>query len=357
MKIGVLAPYSRPWDSVEAEGSGQNVLIRESVMALSKQVEVSLFRRKSRDTDASESQLGKVTEVCVSAGPAERLGRRESFESCVGSFPYSDVKSFDAWIAHYWVSAAWIRQIRSISDAPILYFSHSFYGNPLRISKHDLMHEKAERYVAEVCTWAANSSKEKEDVLRLMPEADVVVIPPGHTIVEYEGKSNSLKRFLFAGRKNEAKGFDIFVDLAREFPDYQFRAIGREESSVSTTQNLVSLPILTLEGLGCEISRSDLVFCPSRYEHFGLTPLLSGYCETAVIASAVGGHLDTVFDGKTGFLCEPTLQSFGDAVSQVIEGDYSLINMGKEAHNFVTERFSWDLFVNRCISLLTTQRR
>ncbi|WP_245687396.1 glycosyltransferase [Streptacidiphilus griseoplanus] len=50
---------------------------------------------------------------------------------------------------------------------------------------------------------------------------------------------------------------------------------------------------------------ADLVLCPPDYEPFGIVPLEAMSCGVPVVASAVGGHLDTVVDGVTGRLVPP----------------------------------------------------
>jgi hypothetical protein len=43
LKYGILAPYSRPWDNDDVEGSGMNLVIRESCEALAKQGHTKSF--------------------------------------------------------------------------------------------------------------------------------------------------------------------------------------------------------------------------------------------------------------------------------------------------------------------------
>jgi starch synthase len=49
-------------------------------------------------------------------------------------------------------------------------------------------------------------------------------------------------------------------------------------------------------------ARAAVFCCPSIYEPFGIINLEAMACETAVVASAVGGIKEVVVDGETGFL-------------------------------------------------------
>jgi glycosyltransferase involved in cell wall biosynthesis len=49
-------------------------------------------------------------------------------------------------------------------------------------------------------------------------------------------------------------------------------------------------------------SNASVFCCPSIYEPFGIINLEAMACETAVVATAVGGIKEVVVDGDTGFL-------------------------------------------------------
>jgi starch synthase len=50
------------------------------------------------------------------------------------------------------------------------------------------------------------------------------------------------------------------------------------------------------------LSASTVFVCPSVYEPLGIVNLEAMACETAVVASAVGGIPEVVVDGDTGYL-------------------------------------------------------
>ena len=56
-------------------------------------------------------------------------------------------------------------------------------------------------------------------------------------------------------------------------------------------------------------SHADVFCCPSIYEPFGIINIEAMACETAVVASAVGGIKEVVVEGETGLLVQLEQQS------------------------------------------------
>src|SRR5207253_2909051 len=67
-------------------------------------------------------------------------------------------------------------------------------------------------------------------------------------------------------------------------------------------------------------SHAAVFCCPSIYEPFGIINLEAMACETAVVASAVGGIKEVVVDGETGFLVP---------IEQVKESPFEPVNAEK----------------------------
>ena len=53
------------------------------------------------------------------------------------------------------------------------------------------------------------------------------------------------------------------------------------------------------------LTHATVFVCPSIYEPMGIVNLEAMACETAVVASRVGGIPEVVAEGETGFLVEP----------------------------------------------------
>jgi alpha-1,3/alpha-1,6-mannosyltransferase len=91
---------------------------------------------------------------------------------------------------------------------------------------------------------------------------------------------------------------------------------------------------------------SAVIYTPSN-EHFGIVPLECMAASRPVIAVASGGPLESVVDGKTGFLCDPTASSFADAMEKLLADPKLASKMGTSGNEHVNKHFSRVAFVNK----------
>lgn len=82
-----------------------------------------------------------------------------------------------------------------------------------------------------------------------------------------------------------------------------------------------------------------LLYTPAN-EHFGIVPLEAGLLGTPVIACDSGGPLETIVDGKTGFLRAADPKQWAEAVKRFLDNPNLSISMGKQGHNRVKGQFS-----------------
>src|SRR5207302_9214502 len=96
--------------------------------------------------------------------------------------------------------------------------------------------------------------------------------------------------------------------------------------------------------------------CPSIYEPFGIINLEAMACETAVVASAVGGIKEVVVPGETGYLVpleqmqespfEPTnpdqfARDLAARVNELMANPELRERFGKAGRKRAEEKFSW----------------
>ncbi|XP_076009957.1 alpha-1,3/1,6-mannosyltransferase ALG2-like [Genypterus blacodes] len=86
-----------------------------------------------------------------------------------------------------------------------------------------------------------------------------------------------------------------------------------------------------------------VLYTPSR-EHFGIVPVEAMYCGCPVIAVNSGGPLESVADGETGFLCEPTAQAFSSAMERLVREPRLRRDMSQAGRRRVQEKFSLQAF-------------
>jgi alpha-maltose-1-phosphate synthase len=115
------------------------------------------------------------------------------------------------------------------------------------------------------------------------------------------------------------------------------------------------------------ISRDDLIHlhshasvfvCPSIYEPFGLVILEAMACETAVVASRVGGIPEIVVEGETGFLvdfdpadAEAFAAGLAENIRLLLDDPQRAHAMGQAGRRRVVESFGWPAIAARTLEL------
>jgi len=99
-------------------------------------------------------------------------------------------------------------------------------------------------------------------------------------------------------------------------------------------------------------SAADLFVSPSRAESFGLVLLESMACGTPVVSFGVGGALDLVRPGITGYLAEPeNAQDLCDGIVQLLEDEPLCNAMGQQGREIALKEYTLDLQVKRYTQL------
>lgn len=96
---------------------------------------------------------------------------------------------------------------------------------------------------------------------------------------------------------------------------------------------------------------SVLLYTPSN-EHFGICPLEAMYMSRPVIAVSSGGPLETVLDGQTGYLCEPSVEGFSDKMLHYVRNPKTIKSHGFKGREQVIANFSFDSFTAKLDSIV-----
>ena len=96
-------------------------------------------------------------------------------------------------------------------------------------------------------------------------------------------------------------------------------------------------------GVLAAMQRAAIVCVPSRWpEPFGLAALEAMACGVPVVASAVGGLLDTVVSGVTGLFAHPRdPRSIADATNKLLGDERRRHAMGRAGAERVRHCYSW----------------
>ena len=177
----------------------------------------------------------------------------------------------------------------------------------------------------------AVSAETKADVLRLfnVREDRIRIIYNGIDPAEYKlttatttlqkyGIDPAVPYVLFVGRITRQKGIVHLVNAikymdagyqvvlcagAPDTPEIAAEMKSAVEAAKKGRANVIWIDEMVAKQAVYELYSHAAVFCcPSIYEPFGIINLEAMACETAVVASAVGGIKEVVVHGKTGFL-------------------------------------------------------
>ena len=247
----------------------------------------------------------------------------------------------------------------------------------------------------------AVSGETKRDIERLfdVDPAHVHVIHNGIDLKEYYkvDSTDALKRhgidpkkpyLLFVGRITRQKGI-IYLVRAIQYMDPDFQIvlcagapdtpeIAREmktavESATKKRSDVIWIAEMIDRKAVTELYSHAAVFCcPSIYEPFGIINLEAMACETAVVASAVGGIKEVVVDEETGLLVpleqmkespfEPLdpakfSRDLAAKINQLMADIKLREKFGKAGRKRAEEKFTWSAIAQKTKALYETLKR
>jgi len=154
------------------------------------------------------------------------------------------------------------------------------------------------------------------------------------------------------------KGFQIVLCAgAPDTPEIAAEMKEAVESAAKKHSDIIWIEEMVDRKAVIELYSHAAVFCcPSIYEPFGIINLEAMACETAVVASAVGGIKEVVVDSETGFLVpleqmkespfEPTnpekfSRDLAARINQLMKDRHLREKFGQAGRKRAEEKFSW----------------
>jgi glycosyltransferase involved in cell wall biosynthesis len=152
-------------------------------------------------------------------------------------------------------------------------------------------------------------------------------------------------------------------EIAREMKDAVERARRKRPDVIWIEEMVDRNAVIEL------YSHAAVFCCPSIYEPFGIINLEAMACETAVVASAVGGIKEVVVDGETGFLVpleqmkespfEPLdpdkfSRDLAAKINQLMADPKLREKFGEAGRKRAEEKFSWSAIAEKTKALYET---
>jgi starch synthase len=228
----------------------------------------------------------------------------------------------------------------------------------------------------------------RRDVLGAYPEIEPARVHVIHNgidarIYRPQRSAATLRRYgvdptgayaLFVGRVTRQKGLVHLLAAALQLdPRYQLVVcagtpdtpeIAAEVGALAERVRVARGRLVWIEGI---LPRTELIHllsaatvfvCPSVYEPFGLVNLEAMACETAVVASRVGGIPEIVLDGETGYLvdyAEADPEGFAAGLAagmgRLLRDPELAARMGAAGRRRVLDRFTWPAIADRTVQL------
>ena len=360
------------------DAGGQNVHVAELSAALARRgQDVTVYtRRDDPDMPDRVRTAQGFTVAHVPAGPPRKMGRDNTFEYMSDFARYLDTRwardQPDVAHAHFWMSGLAAQLAGRSRDVPTVQTFHTLGAverrhQPTGEERRDAR-LKLEPLIAKQSTWvAATCTDAVFDLIHQgRSRTRISVVPCGVDVDTFttEGpaaaRHGTVRRIIAVGRPSPCKGFDTMIAALPSIPDAEYVIVGGPPADRLDTDPEVSR-LRTLaarvgvsgrvkftgavphEDMPALLRSADVLTCTPWYEPSAIVPLEAMACGVPVVASAVGGMLDTVVHDVTGQLVAPRRpRELAEAVSMVLRDGFLSRSFGLAGRDRACARFSWD---------------
>ncbi len=378
MRIAMVSEHASPLATLGGvDAGGQNVHVAALAAALADRGhDVVVYTRADAPSLPRRVQLGRRVHVeHINAGPPVRVPK-DDLLPYMGTFATGLVHSWrgdppDVVHAHFWMSGLASITAAGSCGVPVVQTFHAL-GTVKRRWQGDQDTSPAarieiERWVGCRAARIIATCTDEAAELRAMgvPVETVDVVPCGVDVSLFSPAAEEVRpaghppRLLIVSRLVPRKGVEDAIRALALIPAAELVIVGgpsadqlgddpevvrlrqvMDACGVSTRVRLTGH--LRHEELPEMIRSSDALLAVPWYEPFGMTALEAMACGMPVVASAVGGLLDTVTPGVTGvFVNSRDPQSIAAGARDVLRDDERRAAMGRAGAERVKDRYSW----------------
>ena len=181
--------------------------------------------------------------------------------------------------------------------------------------------------------------------------------------------NNIVKNIVFLGNVGYAQNLEILIDSLKyvENENYKIHIVG-DGSNLNYLENEVVKRGLTekiifygrqpVEKMSEFYRIADVCFLSLKIDNkTGLTipSKLQGYMAAGkpILAAIEGGAKNVILEAKCGIVVDPNDKiNLGKEITKIINDEYDLKQMGKNARNYFKENFTFDMYINKLEKVL-----
>ncbi|MCC9305906.1 glycosyltransferase [Kitasatospora sp. RB6PN24] len=378
LTIALVSEHASPLATLGGvDAGGQNVHVAALARALADRGHrVTVHTRRTDPSSPEHVRFASgVTVHHVAAGPPQPLLKDEllphmpAFGDQLAR--YWAVRRPDLAHAHFWMSGLGAVRGARRHRLPVLQTYHAL-GAVKRRHQAEADTSPPTRIAIETAVGrsvAAVIATCRDEVAELVamgvPAERISVVPCGVDPFTFEplgpvAARTERPRLLVVGRLIPRKQVDLVVDSLVELPgvellvaggppverldeDPEARRLLARARSRGVAGRLTLLGGMPADRMPALIRSADVVVCPARYEPFGIVPLEAMACGVPVVATAVGGHLDTVVDRGTGLLVAPdSADALTAAIAALLREPATRAAYGAAGRRRILDRFTWE---------------
>ncbi|MET9246452.1 glycosyltransferase [Nonomuraea sp. NPDC003709] len=368
MKVDLISEHADPLAQVgDVDSGGQNVHVAELARALAGRGHTVVVhtRRSSGRQPGSVTMAPGVTVEYVTAGPPVPVPKDE-LPPYLAEF---SERLADRWAAsppdvvhaHFWMSGQ--AALRAAGGVPVVQTFHAlgtvkrrWQGDADTSPAHRI---DAERAIGRRADAVLATCGDEVAELRAMgvPERRIAVVPcgvdlsvfrPGGPVAPRTGG----KLILSIGRLVPRKGVDTLIRALRRIPDADLVIAGGRQDDEEAVRlyelarayglerRVHVIGSVPREHVPALMRSADVLVTVPWYEPFGMVAIEAMACGVPVVASAVGGHLDTV--AGCGVLVPPRRpRALARALSDVLDHPGKRAALAAAGARRARDRYGW----------------